>query len=162
MKNNTLAANVDETTTNTDAAPQSDANLAIIQPGGSEAKNAFKPEVEITPMIEPEDLDKAKPAALNIATQYYDFQQGVAVRAVFLGITTARTVNQQTSEEVTLPAVVFIDQTRTMYVNSAVKLVAAFENVEAGTPVQITWTGTKKTGSGGQMRLFDVRILKPV
>ena len=72
------------------------------------AKNAFNPESELVARIEPEDLAKAKPAALNIATQYYDFVLGKPVRAVFLGMTTAKTVNQQTSEEVILPAVVFI------------------------------------------------------
>lgn len=68
-------------------------------------------------------------------------------------------VNKETGEETPLPAVVLLDETRTFKVNAAVKLCAALERLPSETPVQITWTKTKKTQNGGQMRLFDVRIL---
>lgn len=127
-----------------------------------EKDNTFLPDLsdEILSRVKPEALKKAEASNLNIATQYYDFELNKPIRAIFLGLAVHKAVSQQTQEEVVLESVVFIDETRTMYVNSAVKLVSALAQLETGTPVQITWTGTKKTSNGGQMRLFDVRVLR--
>ena len=132
--------------------------------GPSRASGAqFMPEKgdEVLNGVDTAALKTAERSSLNIATQYYDFQLKTPIRVVYLGLTMAKTVNQQTGEEVELESAVFVDETNTIYVNAGVKLVTALAQLPAKTPVEITWTGTKKTGNGGQMRLFDVRVLRP-
>lgn len=146
---------------NTNLPATQSADVAM-QPNTSTfpAKSVFSIENDdLLSGINTEALKTAEESAMNISTQYYDFQLGKPLRCVYLGSTIAKTVTDQ-GEEVILPAVVFVDETRTMYTNSGIQLVKSLEALPAKTPVQITWTGTKKTGSGGQMRLFDVRILK--
>ena len=93
---------------------------------------------------------------LNICTTYFLFDQGKAERFVFLGI-----VNQETQAGEELPAIVLVDEDRNTYTNMGCVLVATFieRQIPIGTPVEITWTKTKPTKSGGNVRLWSVKKL---
>ena len=88
--------------------------------------------------------------------QYYDFAQNEPVRFVFAGVTEV-----PTSEGEILPAVVLINKKGDPFVNQGTLLVEAFlkNKVPANTPIEITWTGTKKTGKGNQVRTWRVNPL---
>jgi len=99
-------------------------------------------------------LAKMDVSPLNIAMQYYDFQQGTPVRFVFLGIT--ERPNQETGELV--DAVVLVDEKRDTYCNMSAILVGTFidNRIAPGTPVEITRIGEKKTPNG---RAYTWRVL---
>ncbi len=101
-----------------------------------------------------EKLGKMDASPLNIAMQYYDFQQGNPVRFVFLGIT--ERPNQETGELVS--AVVLVDEKRDTFCNMSAILVGTFidNRITPGTPVEITRIGEKKTPNG---RAYTWRVL---
>lgn len=104
-----------------------------------------------------DNLDQLESSPINIATQYFDFQLNKAERFVFLGIT--QRPAQDTAEM--KPAIAIMDKGRNTYINMGTILVSTFidHDLKIGTPVEITWIGTKKTQDGGQVRLWNVRPL---
>lgn len=94
-----------------------------------------------------------KKSALNVAVQYYDFQMGKPETFMFLGVT-----EMTTQDGEVLPALVLMDAAKNTFVNQATVLVDAVlkAKVEVYQWVDITWTGTKKTGKGNQVRLWAV------
>lgn len=101
-----------------------------------------------------ETMGKMEASPLNIAMQYYDFQQGTPVRFVFLGM--AERPNQETGEMVA--AIVLVDEKRDTYCNMSAILVGTFldNRILPGTPVEITRIGEKKTPNG---RAYTWRVL---
>lgn len=101
-----------------------------------------------------ETMGKMEASPLNIAMQYYDFEQGTPARFVFLGM--AERPNQETGELVA--AVVLVDEKRDTYCNMAAILVGTFidNRIMPGTPVEITRIGEKKTPNG---RAYTWRVL---
>ncbi|MDF1868608.1 MAG: hypothetical protein P1U70_27540, partial [Saprospiraceae bacterium] len=57
-------------------------------------------------------IDQLEVEPLNIATQYYDFEQNYPIRFAFLGIT-----EQPTNEGELMPAVVLMDKHKNTFVN---------------------------------------------
>ena len=101
-----------------------------------------------------ENMGKMEASPLNIAMQYYEFEQGKPVRFVFLGM--AERPNQETGELVS--AVVLVDEKRDTYCNMSAILVGTFldNRIIPGTPVEITRIGEKKTPNG---RAYTWRVL---
>lgn len=93
-----------------------------------------------------DNLDKMETSRLNIASRYFDFQQGQPERFVFVGIT------EQALPEAgeVLPAIVLVNKEGDTFTNAGVLLTSAFieRDIPVGTPVEITWVGLKKTKAG--------------
>lgn len=97
--------------------------------------------------------NKLKKSAFNVATQYFDFQQGVTQTFMFLGIT-----RMTTQDGEVMPAIMFMDDKNNTYINQAKILVDAVIKAEVNIFqwFDATWTGTKKTGKGNQIRTWSV------
>lgn len=102
-------------------------------------------------------IDQLEVEPLNIATQYYDFEQNHPIRFAFLGIT-----EQPANDGETMPAVVLMDKDKNTFVNMGSILVSTFINhqITIGSLVEITWIGTKKTQKGYTVRTWSIRPLK--
>lgn len=101
-----------------------------------------------------DQMSKMEASPLNIAMQYYDFEQGKPVRFVFLGI--SERASQESGELMT--AVVLVDEKRDTFCNMSAILVGTFidNRITPGTPVEITRIGEKKTANG---RAYTWRVL---
>ncbi len=97
--------------------------------------------------------NKLKKSAFNVATQYFDFQQGKTETFMFLGIT-----QMTTQDGEVMPAIMFMDDKNNTYINQATILVDAVikARVNIFQWFDVTWTGTKKTGKGNQVRTWSV------
>ncbi|MEM8528501.1 MAG: hypothetical protein AAGG68_27940 [Bacteroidota bacterium] len=95
---------------------------------------------------------------VSLATTNFDFIENQPKRFVFLGI-----VNQAGRNGDELPAIVLVDSQMCTYTNMATILVDTFINraLPVGTPVEITWVGTKKTGRNNNVRLWKVCLVRP-
>ncbi|MEM6320637.1 MAG: hypothetical protein AAF960_23410 [Bacteroidota bacterium] len=104
-----------------------------------------------------DQIDQLEVEPLNIATQYYDFEQNKPVRFAFLGIT-----EQPTNGGEMLPAVVLLDKEKNTYVNMGTILVNTFvqNQITIGSLVEIKWIGVKKTQRGNSVRTWSIRPLK--
>ena len=102
-------------------------------------------------------IDELETEPLNIATQYFDFEQNKPVRFAFLGIT-----EQPTNDGEMLPAVVLLDKSKNTYTNMASILVSVFiqNQINIGSLVEITWIGTKKIQNGYTVRTWSIKPLK--
>lgn len=101
-----------------------------------------------------EKMGKMEASPINIAMQYYDFQQGTPVRFVFLGV--AERPSPETGEM--MNSVVLVDEKRDTFCNMSAILVGTFidHRIAPGTPVEITRIGEKKTTNG---RAYTWRVL---
>ena len=104
-----------------------------------------------------EELSTMEKNPLNLAMQYFDFSQNKPERFFFAGLTESPTESGEL-----LPAAVLINKDGDPYVNQGTLLVEAFRknNIPMNTPVEVTWTGTKKTGNGNQVRTWRVNLLR--
>ena len=94
-----------------------------------------------------------KKSTLNVAVQYFDFQLNKPETFMFLGIT-----QMTTQDGEVMPAAVLMDAEKNTFTNQATLLVEALvkAQVAAYQWVEITWTGTRKTGKGNQVRIWKV------
>lgn len=104
------------------------------------------------------DLENAD-VGMSIEPKYLEFKSvGQAVRAIFNGVTSINTRDRVTQELKPIPAVVL--QTKDgILLNAGASLVQQMQKLQPGTAVQITFSGTEKTGSGNNVNKFDVRLL---
>ena len=104
------------------------------------------------------DLDNVE-VGMSIEPKYLEFKTlGQSVRAVFNGITSISTRDRATQVLKPIPAVVL--QTKEgIFLNAGASLVQQMGKLQPGTAIQITYSGTEKTGSGNNVNKFDVRLL---
>ena len=105
-------------------------------------------------------LQKAEVKSINMSLEYHEFEAGVEIRGIYLGLTTYRCEDKQNpGEEKVLAAAVFVDMDGNPKLNCAAKFVDAVSRFELKTPFSAVHTRIKKTSSGGNMQLFDIRKL---
>lgn len=105
------------------------------------------------------DLDAMTPSE-PIAMQYLKFQQGVAVRANYAGMTKIQSKKNLKEGEGFRELDAVVLQTKSgLFLNSGASLVNQLKNVSIGTPVQVTFTGQETTSNGNNVNKFDVRLL---
>jgi hypothetical protein len=99
--------------------------------------------------------------AANIAMTYLDLNLGEDMRMMFVGVKQHGIVNKETGEETTLPAVVLVDEKKNFFVYCATQFVNTIidRNLPIGTELEFSWSGSKKTQSGGNMRLHTIKPL---
>lgn len=130
-------------------------NVKMMDVGGGES---FSPTEIIT--VDKNALKKAEVASINMSLEYHEFVQGEEVRGVYLGMTTHKCADRQNpGEEKILAAAVFIDENGNPKINSATKFVDAVYRFKKKQVFAATHTRIKKTSTGGNMQLFDVRKL---
>ena len=151
-KNENLSITTDNQSTDRDSAVQPSTS----QPATLEIAQ-FTPDMDV--QIDKKALQAADASAINMALEYHEFAQDEPVRGIYLGCTPYRCVNKQTGEEAVLTGAVFVDENRNPKINCAVKFVTTVSRFPLKTAFEATFKKTKKTGSGGNMQMFDIRLL---
>ncbi len=118
---------------------------------------AFSPETSV--VVDKKKINAAPRSALNVSLDYHEFVMNEPVRGIFLGLTPYRCVDKVSGEEVILSGAVFVTDDGAMKINCAVKFVTTLSMFGLKTAFEATFIRTKKTGSGGNMQIFDIRPL---
>lgn len=117
----------------------------------------FSPDLDIE--VDKAALQSAPKSAINLCMEYHEFELGTPIRGIYIGCTPYRCANKQTGEEILLVGAVFVDENRNPKINCAVKFVQAISRFPLKTAFEVSLTKTKKTASGGNMQMFDIRML---
>lgn len=101
-------------------------------------------------------------AGMSLAPQYYEgfIKPNDSVRAVYNGMTIIKSrknipVGQPAKE---IETVVFQNKDG-VFLHSGANLVSQLRGFPAGKPIQITYVGKEKTGTGNEINKFEVRML---
>lgn len=127
-----------------------DQKFVVTIEGGKDLKTALE-----NPNLK--NIEKLEAAPVNLAMQYFDFDQGKPERFMFCGIQ-----DMPTQDGEMLPAVILADKTGNFFSNMAILLVSAFINnrVPKFTLVEITYMGDRKKKTGqGSVRTWRVSPL---
>ena len=126
------------------------AELATVKPSNFEGMAFANPD-------DIPDLDSAE-EGVNVAPQYMEFATlGETVRAVYNGLTTITSSKNNTTRQI--PTAVYQNR-KGIWINSGANLVNQLRNLKPGTLVSIKYLGKEKTGSGNEIKKFEVHILK--
>jgi hypothetical protein len=102
-------------------------------------------------------------AGVSLNPRYYEFENaGDTVRGVFLGFKQLTMTDRATGKPKAVNAVMWMDETKSVFVNAGASLVGIFTEVDVPQfhGVQIEYTGETKTKSGNNVKIYDVRILQ--
>lgn len=119
--------------------------------------------------IAPDDLpdlsDEGVTVGVSLAPQYYEgfVKPGDKVRAVYNGMTIIHSKKNVRPGEPAreIEAVVFQNRDG-VFIHSGANLVSQLRGFPAGKPIQITYLGKEKTGTGNEVNKFEVRVLNIV
>ncbi len=114
---------------------------------------------DVDVQVDGKALVEAGRSSLNLSLEYHSFEMGQPIRGLFLGVMPYRCVDQNTGEESVLTGAVWVDQDQNVKINCAAKFVSTVSQWPCKTAFEATFRRTKKTSSGGNMQLFDVRKL---
>lgn len=146
-----------DATNNLPAVQTSDDRPSAIASGSLELEQFSPTEVIV---VDKKKLQSAEVASINMSLDYHEFVAGEEVRGIYLGLTHYRCEDKQNpGEEKVLTAAVFVDLEGNPKVNAAAKFVDAVSRFKLKQAFSATHTKTKKTGTGGNMQLFDIRKL---
>lgn len=106
-------------------------------------------------------LDKMKPAAVNIAASYAEFEEGKGKNYVFVRHQRGGSfVDEATGEEVKAKELVFfMDSGGNTLMSNSHQLVQALKSLSPGTPVHITFLGKVPLQGGKTLNKFSVQPL---
>lgn len=104
------------------------------------------------------DALESAEVSVSLGTTYYEFNTvGETLRAVFNGMTNI-TKNSKDGPQ-SLVAACFQTVTN-IYLNSGGNLVDQCRSLQPGTPIQIKYLGTERTGAGNDFKKFEVNLLR--
>lgn len=104
------------------------------------------------------DLDNAE-VGMSIEPKYVEFKTvGQSMRFIYNGVDQIKTKDRVTQELRPIPAVILQNKDG-IFLNAGASLVQQMQKLQPGTAVQITYSGTERTGSGNNVNKFDVRVL---
>lgn len=139
------------------------------QPPSKMAEGTPRATFDPTTATMPENTEKietGKPGEFSITLDYYEFEQDVPVRGIYLGIAAHTCINKQTGELKTIPGAVFVTARKVRGVlvkenkiNASVKFVDAFRNMNSGFPFEATMTGRKQKGERSIAHFHIVQLL---
>lgn len=116
--------------------------------------------------VAPDDIpdlsDEAATPGFSLSPQYYEgfVNPGDKVRAVFNGHTIIRSNKNVKPGEPSKEIETVVFQNRDgVFLHSGANLVSQLRGFPSGKPIQITYLGKEKTGSGNQINKFEVRVL---
>ena len=114
----------------------------------------------------PEDIpdlsDEAATPGFSLAPQYYEgfIKPGDKVRAIYNGMTVIKSNKNVKPGNPPKEIETIVFQNRDgVFLHSGANLVSQLRSFPAGKPIQITYTGKEKTGSGNEINKFEVRVL---
>ena len=116
--------------------------------------------------VAPDDIpdlsEEAATPGVSLAPQYYEgfVKAGDKVRAIFNGLTTIHSKKNVRPGDPAreIPAVVFQNRDG-VFIHSGANLVSQLQGFPYGKPIQITFLGQEKTGTGNMVNKFEVRVL---
>lgn len=98
----------------------------------------------------------------SLAPQYYEgfVKAGDSVRAIYNGMTTTKSrKNVKPGEPAKEIETVVFQNKDGVFLHSGANLVSQLRGYPFGKPIQITYLGSEKTGSGNSINKFEVRVL---
>ena len=106
-------------------------------------------------------LDKMKPASMNIAATYAEFQEGEGRNFVFVRYQRGGSfMDESTGEEIKARELVyFMDSSGNTLMSNSHQLVQSLKTLEPGTPVRITFLGKSTLKGGKTLNKFSVQPL---
>lgn len=110
----------------------------------------------------PDMSDEAVSVGTSLAPQYYQgfIKAGDAVRAVYNGITVIHSRKNVKLGDPAKEIETIVFQNRDgVFLHSGANLVQQLRGFPNGKPIQITFLGEEKTGSGNKINKFEVRVL---
>jgi hypothetical protein len=134
---------------------------------GEDTELAVTPkQFEALQFMTPEDIpdlsDENVTVGTSLAPQYYEgfVKEGDFVRAIFNGMTVVKTrKNIKPGDPAKESETVVFQNKDGVFLHSGANLVSQLRGYPAGKPIQITFLGQEKTGSGNNINKFDVRVL---
>ena len=133
--------------------------------GGETALTApkkFEGLIFIAPDDIPDLSDEAVQPGVSLSPQYYEsfVNAGDTVRAIFNGLTVIHsTKNLRPGEPAREIETVVFQNRDGVFLHSGANLVNQLRGYPTGRPIQITFLGQEKTGSGNKVNKFEVRAL---
>ena len=116
--------------------------------------------------IAPDDIpdlsDEAATPGFSLAPQYYEgfIKPGDKVRAIFNGLTVIKSRKNIKPGDPAKEIETVVFQNRDgVFLHSGANLVSQLRGFPSGKPIQITYIGKEKTGSGNEINKFEVRVL---
>ncbi len=116
--------------------------------------------------MSPDDIpdlsDENVTVGTSLAPQYYEgfIKEGDSVRAIFNGMTYVKSrKNIRPGDPPKEIETVVFQNKDGVFLHSGANLVSQLRGYPAGKPIQITFLGQEKTGSGNNINKFDVRVL---
>lgn len=116
--------------------------------------------------LSPDDIpdlsEENATAGSSLAPQYYEgfVKAGDSVRAIYNGMTVIKSRKniKPTDPAKEIETVVFQNKDG-VFLHSGANLISQLRGFPAGKPIQITFIGKEKTGSGNEINKFEVRVL---
>lgn len=110
----------------------------------------------------PDLSDDNVTVGMSLAPQYYEgfIKEGDSVRAIYSGITVTKSrKNVKPGDPAKEISTIVFQNKDGVYLHSGANLVSQLQKCRPGTPIQITYLGSEKTGSGNNINKFEVRFL---
>jgi hypothetical protein len=115
------------------------------------------------------DLNELEVVPLDLSIDYWTPESpGESKRVFFKGVREEEKKDETTGEPYLAEVAYFIEQTdegHKQIINQSVKMVAAVKQLAPGTPLQVTYTGKKRTQTGHNIDTWHIQPLvsrKPV
>ena len=119
--------------------------------------------------ISPDDIpdlsDEGVTIGASLAPQYYEgfIKPGDSVRAIYNGMTIIKSrKNIKPGDPAKEIETVVFQNKDGVFLHSGANLISQLRGFPAGKPIQITFVGKEKTGSGNEINKFEVRVLNVV
>lgn len=116
--------------------------------------------------LSPDDIpdmsEEAATPGVSLAPQYYEgfVKAGDVVRAVYNGMTIIKSRKNIKPGDPAKEIETVVFQNRDgVFLHSGANLISQLRGFPAGKPIQITFLGKEKTGSGNEINKFEVRVL---
>lgn len=111
------------------------------------------------------DLNEMEVLPIDLVQDYWTPESaGESKRLFFKGIVEETKKDEQTGEPYEAEVAYFIEQledgSHKQIINQSVRMVSTMKTIEPGTPVQITFTGKKRTQSGHNIDTWHISPLR--
>ena len=110
------------------------------------------------------DMDEMEVLPIDLSVDYWTPEKpGESKRLFFTAIKEESRINEETGEAYEAEVAYFVEQmpdgTHKRIINQSVKMVGSMKGIQAGTPLQITYTGKKRTQSGHNIDTWAIQPL---
>jgi len=147
-----------------------DEEEVVVKGTSGEATDLLAPKkFEGLQFVAPEDIpdlsDEGVTVGVSLAPQYYEgfIKPGDSVRAIYNGMTIIKSrKNIKPGDPAKEIETVVFQNKDGVFLHSGANLISQLRGFPYGKPIQITFVGKEKTGSGNEINKFEVRVLNIV